>query len=174
MTAFGHAPSPSKHTPCTGEPAVFVKHLTSHGDYEGLSIMLCTITFQTSTEELKTRRKLYTIGPKPRPMAKKKRPSSKANQQQKIAELEEQNATLKQAHASSAASREGLQGLLKDTISMMAEKDRTHAEENSRMLAIHEKLANSVASIAGNSFTSIQQTTSKYNRWEAKKRARAQ
>lgn len=133
--------------------------------------MLCTITFRTSTEELKTRRKLYTIGPKPRPIAKKKRPSSKAIQQQ-ITELEEQNATLKQAHASSAASREGLQGLLKDTISMMAEKDRTHAEENSRMLAIHEKLANSVASIAGNSFSSIQQTASKYNKWEAKKRAR--
>ena len=161
-----------KESPCTGEPAAFVKHLTSHGDFEGLSILLCTITFRTSTEELKHRRKLYTIGPKPTLAVKKKRPSSIANQQQRINDLEEQNATLKQAHASSTACSDGMQDLLKDAMSMMAEKDRTHAEENNRMLAIHEKLANNLTTMTGRSFSSIQETASKYNNWAGKKRAR--
>lgn len=161
-----------KESPCSGEPAAFVRHLTSHGDFEGFSILLCTITFQTRTGELKHRRKLYTIGRKPAPAVKKKQPSCIANQQQRINDLEEQNATLKQANASSTASNDGLQDLLKGAMSMMAEKDRTHAEENNRMLAIHEKLGNNLTTMTGRSFSSIQEAAGKYNNWAGKKRAR--
>ena len=134
--------------------------------------MLCTITFRTSTEELKYRRKYYTIGPKAAPAVKKNRLSSKANQQQRINDLEEQNATLKQAHASSSASNETVHGLLKNAMTMMAQKDKTHAEENSRLLAVHEKVANNLATITGRSFSSIKEAADKYNHWNEKKRAR--
>ena len=160
-----------KESPCTGEPAAFVKHLTGHGDFEGLNIMLCTITFRTSTEELKHRRKLYTIGPKPAPAVKNKRPSCIGNQQQRINDLEEQNATLKQAHASSTASSETAHGLLKDAMTILAQKDKTHAEETSRLLAVHETVAKTLATTTGRSFSSIQEGANKYNHWDKKKRA---